>query len=239
MKTIYIPKGETVSYESLVVDKLIVEGCLKVAYGIKAKIINGGGVICDGTVAAGSVCISELEAASVVCDRLIAKRVHTPELLASESAAVSCFLSAAYVETGRLTVMISEIDEVKAEEVINLPFKKRSLFGTLLASALRAFWIAMTTTRTLSSETVAGYASGEPQATSGEVEDPVAEQFDTEEIQSDAQEEKKSDEELNRIINLFQLTRDAGYTLRIVPGTPEENAPVFDFANERIIRPAA
>lgn len=28
-------------------------------------------------------------------------------------------------------------------------------------------------------------------------------------------------------------------TLKLVPGTPEENAPVFDFATERIIRPAA
>ena len=47
------------------------------------------------------------------------------------------------------------------------------------------------------------------------------------------------DEELNRIIGLFKLSRDQGYTLKLVPGTPEENAPVFDFAAERIIRPAA
>lgn len=30
-----------------------------------------------------------------------------------------------------------------------------------------------------------------------------------------------------------------GYTLKLIPGTPEENAPVFDFENERILRPAA
>ena len=47
------------------------------------------------------------------------------------------------------------------------------------------------------------------------------------------------DEELNRIIGLFKLSRDQGYTLKLVPGTPEENAPVFDFASERIIHPAA
>lgn len=28
-------------------------------------------------------------------------------------------------------------------------------------------------------------------------------------------------------------------TLKLIPGTPEENAPVFDFENERILRPAA
>ena len=35
-----------------------------------------------------------------------------------------------------------------------------------------------------------------------------------------------------------QLLRDKGYTLRILPGTPEENASVFDFAAESI-QPAA
>ena len=43
----------------------------------------------------------------------------------------------------------------------------------------------------------------------------------------------------SRIIGLFKLSREQGYTLKLVPGTPEENAPVFDFATERIIRPAA
>ena len=47
------------------------------------------------------------------------------------------------------------------------------------------------------------------------------------------------DEELNRVINLFKLAREQGYTLRLIPGTPEENAPVFDFDQGRIIRPAA
>lgn len=30
MKTVYIPKGETVSYETLETDRLVVKGCLKV-----------------------------------------------------------------------------------------------------------------------------------------------------------------------------------------------------------------
>ena len=29
------------------------------------------------------------------------------------------------------------------------------------------------------------------------------------------------------------------FTLRILPGTPEENAPAFDFETETILRPAA
>ena len=44
--------------------------------------------------------------------------------------------------------------------------------------------------------------------------------------------------ELQRMVSTFKLLRSKGYTLRILPGTPEENAPVFDFAAENI-QPAA
>lgn len=52
-------------------------------------------------------------------------------------------------------------------------------------------------------------------------------------------EPEPADEELNRVVGLFKLLRESGYTLRVVPGTPEENAPDFDFDTETIIRPAA
>ena len=42
-----------------------------------------------------------------------------------------------------------------------------------------------------------------------------------------------------RVVSTFKLLRSSGYTLRIVPGTPEENAPVFDPELEQILRPAA
>lgn len=121
MKTIYIPKGETVHYESLSTDHLIVEGTLEVTYGVVAKQIDGDGVIHAGTVEADIIRIRCIETARTVCRRLIAKVVESSEVFASESAVVSCFCSAAYVETGRLTVTISEIDEVKAKQIINLP----------------------------------------------------------------------------------------------------------------------
>lgn len=38
--------------------------------------------------------------------------------------------------------------------------------------------------------------------------------------------EAPRDEELERITAIFKLLRDSGYTLKIIPGTPEENAPV-------------
>lgn len=214
MKTVYIPKGETVRYETLTTDRLVVKGCLKVTYGIKARTISGGGMITAGTVSADDIRVDDLEAASVTCQRLIAKRVQTPELFAFESAAVSCFLSSAFVATGKLTVALSEIDEVKTDEVIHLKPRKRSLFRLLLVSALRSFWTSLTA-----------------RPVKREVMD-----VDFEPVKKD---EEPVDEELNRFIGMFKLARESGYTLKIIPGTPEENAPVFNRETEQPFRPAA
>lgn len=96
MKTVYIPKGETVHYESLTTEHLVVHGRLHVTYGVKAQSITGSGVIDASSINADTVCIDDVESGTVICKRLIAKRVQAPEVFASESAAVSCFLSAAY-----------------------------------------------------------------------------------------------------------------------------------------------
>ena len=144
MKTVYIPHGETVAYENLTTERLVVEGCLKVSCDLKAKTISGSGFIEAGRVSADSIRTDNLESASVSCARLIAKRVETSELFASESAAVSCLLSADFVKAGRLSVGLSDIDEVHADEVVNLKQKKRSLFRFLLASSLRSWWMRFT-----------------------------------------------------------------------------------------------
>ena len=255
MKTIYIPKGETVRYESLVTENLIVKGSLTVTYGVKATHISGNGVISAGEISADTIRADELECSVVICKRLIAKRVSAPEVFASESAAVSCFLSAAYVETPRLTVAISEIDEVKADEVINLKSKKRGLLGTLLASAWRSFWLPRANP-TRSTPVDAEYkpvdetesADPEPDADTRSSIDLATREDITRTVREIMEQEAKAgssdavdggDFELKRFISMFNLCRDSGYTLRIVPGTPEENAPVFDFEKEEILRPAA
>ena len=239
MKTVYIPKGETVHYESLTTEHLVVHGHLHVTYGIKAKTITGKGVINAGTIDADTVCIDDVESGTVICKRLIAKRVQAPEVFASESAAVSCFLSAAYVETGKLTAAISEVDEVVAQEVVNLTPKKRTLFGTLFASMLRSFWTALTAPgqKVLDAEFVpAQEGHTETVQSEGSAEFSASDQSVPE---VEEKQEETVDEELNRIVGLFKLSREQGYTLKLIPGTPEENAPVFDFENERILRPAA
>ena len=223
MKTIYIPKGEVVHYESLSTEHLIVEGALEVTRGIHAKQIDGDGVIHAETVKADIIRIRCLETSLTVCRRLIAKVVECPEVYASESAAVSCFFSAAYVETGRLTVTISEIDEVKAKQIINLPTRQRTLLGTLLASMWRAFWLSLFAYPVHTSTVDASYR---PDTTDTEDAPPTQESKTAEAVK------EPFDEELSRFVNMFKLARESGYTLKLVPGTPEENAPAFDFAAE-------
>lgn len=214
MKTIYIPKGETVSYENLTTDRIVVKGCLKVLDSTKARSISGNGTIYAGSVSADDIRVDDLEAASVTCKRLIAKRVQTPQLIASESAAVSCYLAASYVETGKLTVAASEICEAKAEEIFHLAPRKRTLFGLLLVSALRSLWTKLTAPA-VPDEPV----DAEWRPAAAEPEKPAEGSL------------KSKDQELDRMIAMFNLLRESGYTLKILPGMPEENAPAFDFTH--------
>ncbi len=208
MKTVYIPKGETVHYESLTTEHLVVHGRLHVTYGIKAQSITGSGVIDAGSINADTVCIDDVESGTVICKRLIAKRVQAPEVFASESAAVSCFLSAAYVETGKLTAAISEVDEVVAQEVVNLTPKKRTLFGTLFASMLRSFWTALTVPRQKAEVLDAEFVPAQEGHTET-VQSEGSAEFSASDQSAPEVEEKQEetvDEELNRIVGLFTRT---------------------------------
>lgn len=213
MKTVYIPKGETVHYESLTTEHLVVHGRLHVTYGIKAQSITGSGVIDAGSINADTVCIDDVESGTVICKRLIAKRVQAPEVFASESAAVSCFLSAAYVETGKLTAAISEVDEVVAQEVVNLTPKKRTLFGTLFASMLRSFWTALTAPGQKAEVLDAEFVPAQEDHTET-VQNEGSAEFSASDQSVPEVEEKQEDvvdEELNRIVGLFKLSREQGY----------------------------
>ena len=207
MKTIYIPKGETVSYENLVTGRIVVHGCLKVLDGIKAKSITGSGVIYAGSVSADDIRVDDLESASVTCRRLIAKRVQTPQLIASESAAVSCYLASSYVETGKLTVAASEVCEIKADEIIHLTPKRRSLFRLLLVSALRSLWTKLTSPAVPDEPVDAEWK-------------PAASELEKVPEKPAEGSLKSKDQELDRMIAMFNLLRESGYTLKILPGTP-------------------
>ena len=242
MKKVFIPAGESRSYETLVTEHLVVDGHLNVVNGLKAKTISGTGVITAGEVSADVCHIGELETATAIFRKLMARRVSAAEVFASDCACVTHFLSAAYVETGRLTVSVSEIDKVNADEIITLQ-KKRGMFGALVASSLRAFWLDLTAP-------IDDYmdAEFEPVDKSKDTSiDPAVQKEIARTVRQILKEQEKEvsisepdeDFELKRVISTFKLLRDKGYTLRILPKTPEENAPVFDLEKKQIIRPAA
>lgn len=236
--TIYVPKGETVQYDRLYAERVIVDGCLRVDCGLDAKIIGGKGSIHAGKVSANTIRIGYLDACSVMCKRLFAQRVDTPELFASEFAVVSGVLSACLTETPKLTVALCEVEELKVQDMVTVPAKQRSVFGILFITTLQAIMAAISAKLGKGEAVDADYEPVEA-ADEGRAE-PVQPDKDTEpEPAPTPQAAQPVDEELNRFINLFKLSRESGYTLRLIPGTPEDNAPVFDAEQGRIIRPAA
>ena len=111
------------------------------------------------------------------------------------------------METGKLTVTLSEIDEVKAQEVVNLTPKKRTLLGTLLASVFRSFWTVLTVRGEKQEVIDAAYEpvqENEAAEMEAETETVPTEQF--------VSHPEPVDEELNRIVGLFKLAREQGYT---------------------------
>ena len=230
MKTVYIPAGATYNYETLVTDDVIVHGHLHVTNGLKAKYISARGFITAGEVSADIVDVTELECGTVICRRLLAQRVSCNEAMISESAAVSRFFSANYVKAPSLTVADSEIGEADADEIVHLTPKPRGMILTLLLSNLRTFWLRLTASRP--------QGRFEKPRTEAPVEDLSDTQQAAEKAACENDANDVDDFELQRMIGTFKLLRDKGYTLRILPGTPEENAPVFDFAAESI-QPAA
>ena len=249
MKTVYIPAGEAYHYETLVTDNVIIHGYLNVTNGLKAKHISGRGFLLAGEVSADTVDINELECGTVICRRLLAQRVSVNEAMISESAAVSRFFSANFVKAPSLTVAVSEIGEAEADEIIYLTPKTRGMLLTLLLSKLRIFWLRLTASRPQGrfekprTEAPVEELSDTPEDTEmkaniAKIVQEVLAQQAVEKAACTTDANDADDFELQRMVSTFKLLRDKGYTLRILPGTPEENAPVFDFAAESI-QPAA
>ena len=247
MKTVYIPAGEAYHYETLVTDNVIIHGYLNVTNGLKAKRISGRGFLLAGEVSADTVDINELECGTVICRRLLAQRVSVNEAMISESAAVSRFFSANFVKAPSLTVAVSEIGEADVDEIVHLTLKPRGMLLTLLLSNLRTFWLRLTASRPQGRFEKPRTEAEEPSDTPEDTEMKANIAKIVQEVLAQQAAEKAAcandaneadDFELQRMIGTFKLLRSKGYTLRILPGTPEENAPVFDFAAERI-QPAA
>jgi hypothetical protein len=143
MKKVFIPSGETVMYNSLNTDKIVVKGTLRVRGKLMAKEIIGG-----GTVEAAEIVCDDLRVSCATADFITAKRIAADKLFirfecrASEQLAVRDYLNAGYVSTGTLTVTLSDVGSCDADKVIMVR-RRGSLLGLLWASWWRGLFLDM------------------------------------------------------------------------------------------------
>lgn len=144
MKTVYVPKGETVSFCDLATDHIVVKGHLLVSGDLTAKSISGPGSVEAGEICANRINVGELRSYQVRCDELTAGQAEVLEVFASQRIAVSSKLTAGFVKTKRLAMARNEIEAVEAGEIICLSAKPRRMRWFLLAARLRAWWMRFT-----------------------------------------------------------------------------------------------
>ena len=142
MKRVYIPKGEAVIHESLHTDRLIVKGSIKVNGTLYAKQIYG-----NGSIEAGHIICDDLRADTVIAEKVSAQRIAVKRLFvlnvcrASDAIAVSDILEADVVETRKLTLCLSKVGSIVADEVIHLKRKKQGLISLLWRSWWRCAFL--------------------------------------------------------------------------------------------------
>lgn len=211
MKTLYIPKGKNLHYEALACQNIVNDGVLTVEKAIQARDISGHGILNAGSISCRSLAAMDIEAAAITTERLAAERVCASEVRASRTALASCYLEAAYVETPRLTVAMSQIGELRAHEVVNLPDKGQSIWTALVSGFFRRLWLNLT-------NRIPVDAGFEPVPEESEPEpEPCGETPHTPE------EEPEDDFEFKRLTAMYRLMKESGYLLRITP-LPEETA---------------
>ncbi|WP_409967668.1 hypothetical protein RFF05_13975 [Bengtsoniella intestinalis] len=252
MKKLYVPAGETAHYNTLTTDLIVVDGCLEVTNTLTAKQITGKGLVKAHIINTDTMVVDDVECASLHCESVMAKRLEAMEIFASNSVSVSCMLTVDYVQTGVLSATMTEIGDVKAELVIHLPYKHGGLFNLLLRAKMQRIWLAWNTPKEVmnATYTVVEDALAKPPMEDAPVQEPAqaeptppdAEQATVQQSVSDAVNaildgwdikpsenapDVANDFELQRFIRLFSFCRESGCTLKVIPNTPEENAPVF------------
>lgn len=219
MKKLFVPRGESVAYQSIHTDELVVKGYLEVDDDIRARHISGDGIIVAGSISADTLVMDEVEAGVVTADKIVAHRMTAPECR-GKVILVTGYLGAERVKAGKLTVGLSDIREVEADEVVNLSGKRHSLLGALVLSWLRCKWMDLrrrsekekpqdseqassdtTDTGDTTSSAGSGIVELRPSA-------DVADKWDPEDAE---------DFEFLRLKGLYSLLKDQGFALRLIP----------------------
>lgn len=144
MKYVYIPEGQTVSYEDLTTGYLVVDGRVHVSGELTAGIIRGRGTVSAGQIYARDIRVDDLEAGGVYCDSLTAQCIEAMDVSAARCVNAACHLSAQSVKTKRLAMTGGSIDEAVSGQTICLTPRRRSLGRFRLLAGLRSLWLKLT-----------------------------------------------------------------------------------------------
>ncbi len=218
MKTIYIPKGQTVTYENLHCENLIVKGRLVVHDQLYATHIDGKGFLQANTIQAENIAMGHLVARGIICQRLLAKTVQATEIVATSELVASQYLEADSVSTEILSTVKCNVSQIEADQVIHLRPTIGGMFGLLLASYVRSILLPLM----IPQEEDDYYVDGE--YTPVEKAEETVEDRETvqnishvvEEILAQ-KEQKQKDAELEGLVAMCNLCQKQGCTLTVTP----------------------
>lgn len=136
MKKVFIPKGETVTYDSLNTVNIVVRGTLIVKGKLTAHSIQGGGRVEAEEIQCATIEVGTVQAEIVTAQKIVGKKLFIRDCVADIIMATD-FIESLHVLTKCLYISLSSISQCDAEEIIMLTPKKRSLLGMLFASKMR------------------------------------------------------------------------------------------------------
>lgn len=218
MKSLYIPKGKTLHYEALSCHDIVNDGVLEVEGTVQARNISGKGILKAGTISAKAVSAMSVDAAGIVVERLAVERVCAVSVRASSSLLASCCLEAEYVDTPKLLVARSEIGELRAGDVVNLPDRNRSILAALAAGFFRRLWLGLLH-KFPKDAAYTPIPEKKPEA--GETAARPADNLDQ---WRQSYMELLEDPEFLRLAGMYRVLRPTGYTLRLVDQAGREAA---------------
>jgi len=135
-----IPKDTTVCYDSLTTTDLTVRGHLKVTGILTARHIQGNGYIEAGEVICDTLKADTLRADIATTRKTAVKKLFVRDCRATDAVVATDFAESVSLQTGRFTVSMFRINDLKAEELVVLPRKGRGMLGTLFAGWLRTLF---------------------------------------------------------------------------------------------------
>lgn len=143
MKRIYVPKGETVTYNNLNTGNAVVKGTLIVNGLFTAKHIQGKGKVQAEEIQCDTIEVDTVQADILTARKVVGKKLFIRDCRATDAVMAVDFIESIRVMTKTLYMSLSSISECEADEIIMLKQKNRGLLGMLIASKLRCICMSL------------------------------------------------------------------------------------------------